>query len=395
LIAERIHKINVSHTMKISAEARKLSGEGKDIIDLSVGEPDFPTPQNVKDAAIKAINDNYTRYTLNAGSAELRRTVANKLKSENQLEYTIDQIVVSNGAKQSIFNAVHTIVNSDDEVLIPSPYWVSYPEMVLLAHGKPVIIETVEQSDFKLTSSLLSSNITSKTKALILCNPSNPTGMAYTPADLEALAEVCRNHSFYIISDEIYEKLLYDDLKFKSFASLEGMKERTILVNGVSKAYSMTGWRIGYAAGPPDIIAGINKIQGHSTSNASSVSQAAALEALSGTQDYVENMRKEFQKRRDYLYTELSSIKGFTCRKTNGAFYIFPNISYFFGKKSEVLKISNSFDFSMYLLYQAGVAVVPGNSFGAEGYIRISYASSMENLQEGVKRIKTAAAKLH
>jgi aspartate aminotransferase len=395
VLADRINKVNFSQTMKISAEARKLSGEGIHIVDLSAGEPDFPTPQNIKDAAIDAVNRNFTRYTLNAGTIELRKAVANKLKTDNELEYNINDIVVSNGAKQSIFNAIHTVVNIGDEVIIPSPYWVSYPEMVILAHGTPVIVKTNEENNFKILPEQLQSSITEETKALILCNPSNPTGAAYTEEELEAIAKICRKYDFYIISDEIYEKILYDNFRYKSFAALKGMKERTILVNGVSKAYSMTGWRIGYAAGPENIIRGIDKIQGHSTSNASSISQAAAIEALSGPQDYLEDMQRAFAERRNYLFNEITSIEGISCVKPNGAFYLFPNISKYFGMKTDVLKITDSFDFAMYLLYQAGVAVVPGISFGAEGYIRISYASSMENLKIAADRIRIAVSKLY
>jgi aspartate aminotransferase len=395
VLADRINKVNFSQTMKISAEARKLSGEGIHIVDLSAGEPDFPTPQNIKDAAIDAVNRNFTRYTLNAGTIELRKAVANKLKTDNELEYNINDIVVSNGAKQSIFNAIHTVVNIGDEVIIPSPYWVSYPEMVILAHGTPVIVKTNEENNFKILPEQLQSSITEETKALILCNPSNPTGAAYTEEELESIAKICRKYDFYIISDEIYEKILYDNFRYKSFAALKGMKERTILVNGVSKAYSMTGWRIGYAAGPENIIRGIDKIQGHSTSNASSISQAAAIEALSGPQDYLEDMQRAFAERRNYLFNEITSIEGISCVKPNGAFYLFPNISKYFGMKTDVLKITDSFDFAMYLLYQAGVAVVPGISFGAEGYIRISYASSMENLKIAADRIRIAVSKLY
>jgi aspartate aminotransferase len=279
-------------------------------------------------------------------------------------------------------------------VIIPSPYWVSYPEIVELAHGKAVIIKTTEENNFKITPVQLDSAVTDKTKALILCNPSNPTGMVYTAEELEMIAETARKYNFYIISDEIYEKMVYDNLEFRSFASLKGMKDRTILINGLSKAYSMTGWRIGYTAGPEKIIKGMDKIQSHSTSNASSISQAAAYEALSGNQDYIYAMRNEFRIRRDYLYEELYTVKGISIVKPAGAFYLFPNISRLFGLKTEILKITDSFDLSMYLLYQAGVAVVPGISFGAEGYIRISYANSMENLKIAVERIKQAIRKL-
>jgi len=395
IISERVNRIGVSSTMKVAAEAKKMTAEGINVIDLSVGEPDLPTPQNVKDAAIRAINENETKYTLNAGTVELRKAIAKKLKDDNGLDYSIEEIIVSNGAKQSIFNAVHTVVYNDDEVIIPAPYWVSYPEMVTLAHGKSVILPTEERDGFKVKPEQLERAITPKTKALILCNPSNPTGSAYTKKELEKIAEVIRGKNFYILSDEIYEKLVYDDFEFISFASLsDEMKQRTVVINGVSKSYAMTGWRIGYTAGPEQIIKGINKIQSHSTSNASSISQAAAVEALIGPQETLEQMRREFERRRNYMFQELISIEGISCYKPEGAFYLFPGISSFFHKSTETLKIENSFDLSMYLLYEAKVAVIPGSSFGAEGFIRLSYATSMENIKEAIVRIKDALVKL-
>ena len=381
--------------MKVAAEAKGMQARGEHVIDLSVGEPDFPTPRNIKDAAIEAIEKNMTRYTVNPGTVELRKAIQNKFKNDHNLEYTLNEIIVSNGAKQSIFNAVQSIIYVDDEAIIPSPYWVSYPEMITLAHGKPVIVETSEENGFKITPEQLKNAVTPATKLLILCNPSNPTGSAYTKEELKAIAEVAEEHDFYIISDEIYEKLIYDNFKFVSFAELnESMKKRTIIINGVSKAFAMTGWRIGYAAGPENIIKGINKLQSHSTSNASSISQAATVEALNGTQEIVEEMRLEFEKRRNYFYDAITSLDGITCYKPEGAFYLFPNIRHYFGKSTEVMKIEHSFDLSMYLLYEAKVATVPGSSFGAEGFLRLSYATSMENLIEGFERIKKALAKL-
>lgn len=394
-VSKRINNIIESPTMKVAAEAKGMQARGEHVIDLSVGEPDFPTPRNIKDAAIEAIEKNMTRYTVNPGTVELRKAIQNKLKNDHGLDYTLNEIIVSNGAKQSIFNAVQSIIYIDDEAIIPAPYWVSYPEMITLAHGKPVIVETSEENGFKITPEQLKNAITPATKLLILCNPSNPTGSAYTKAELEAIAAVAEEHDFYIISDEIYEKLIYDDYKFVSFAELnELMKKRTIVINGVSKAYAMTGWRIGYAAGPENIIKGINKLQSHSTSNASSISQAATVEALNGTQEVVEEMRVEFEKRRNYFYGAITSLEGITCYKPEGAFYLFPNIHHYFGKSTEVMKIEHSFDLSMYLLYEAKVATVPGSSFGAEGFLRLSYATSMENLKEGFERIKTALVKL-
>jgi aspartate aminotransferase len=394
-ISERVNRIGISSTMKVAAEAKRMSAKGIPVIDLSVGEPDFPTPLNVKEAAIRAILDNQTKYTLNNGTIELRKAIASKLLNDNGLEYSIEDIIVSNGAKQSLFNAIHTLVYNDEEVIIPAPFWVSYPEMVTLAHGKSVIVETRLENGFKITPEELKNAVTPKTKVLILCNPSNPTGSAYSRSELEAIAAIVEEENFYVLSDEIYEKLTYDNFEFVSFPSLsEEMKRRTVLVNGVSKSYAMTGWRIGYTAGPEDVIKGINKIQSHSTSNASSVSQAAAIEALAGPQNALEEMRAEFEKRRNYMYEELASIKGIKCYKPEGAFYLFPDVTYYFDKSTEVMKIKDSFDLSMYLLYEAKIAAVPGSSFGAEGFIRFSYATSLENIKEGMERLKEAFGKL-
>ena len=382
--------------MKVSALAKKMRADGEKVINLSVGEPDFPTPDNIKQAAKKAIDENQTRYTINAGTVELRKAVAAKLKRDNGLDYDIKNIIVSNGAKHSVFNCILATVNKGEEVIIPAPYWVSYPDMVSIADGTSIIIDTKEKNGFKVTPEELESAVTTKTKALILCNPSNPTGSAYSKAELEKVADVCLSHNFYIISDEIYEKLTYGDYQFVSFPSLsEELKKRTLLVNGLSKAFSMTGWRVGYTAGPEDIIQAINKIQSHSTSNAASISQAAALEALIGSQDAVEEMRKEFEKRRDFLYDQLTSIEGITCYKPEGAFYLFPNISAYFNKSNNETKVKNSFDLAMYLLSDVKVATVPGSAFGAEGFLRLSYATSMTNLEEAVTRIKESLKRLN
>lgn len=396
MVSERVNRIGVSPTMKVAAEAKKMQSEGVNVIDLSVGEPDFPTPLNIKLAAIKAIEENKTYYTVNAGTPELRKAILKKLKNDNGLEYDLSEVIVSNGAKQSIFNAIHSLIYNNDEVIIPAPYWVSYPEMVTLAHGTSVIIQTKEENGFKLTPDELLNAITDNTKALILCNPSNPTGSAYTKDELISLAEVIKDKNIFVIADEIYEKLVYDDFKFVSFASLSGeIKSKTVLINGVSKSYAMTGWRIGYTAGPESVIQGINKIQSHSTSNASTISQYAALEALEGPQNVLEEMRKEFEVRRNYMYDEIISIEGISCYKPEGAFYLFPNVSAYFGKSTEVLRVENSFDLAMYLLYDAKIAVVPGSAFGSEGFIRISYATSLELIKEALGRIKEALAKLH
>ncbi|MDH7605994.1 MAG: pyridoxal phosphate-dependent aminotransferase, partial [Melioribacter sp.] len=304
-LSKRVNKITISPTIKITQQAIEMKARGENLIDLSVGEPDFPTPQNIKEAAIKSIENNFTKYTINSGIFELRKAISEKLRKENKLEYNPEEIIVSSGAKHSIFNAIMSIVEDDDEVIIPSPYYVSYPHIVALSNGKSVFIHTDEQSDFKITPEQLKSAITNKTKLLILCNPSNPTGSIYSRVDLEKLVPILEESEFYILSDEIYEKLIYDDYEFVSIASLsEKIKQKTITINGHSKSYSMTGWRIGYAAGPPEVINAMNKIQSHCTSNASSISQKAALEALTGQQDFLEYSRKEFEKRRNLLYDE-------------------------------------------------------------------------------------------
>lgn len=381
--------------MQVAAEAKRMKAEGINVIDLSVGEPDFPTPHNIKEAAKKAIDENQTRYTINIGTVELRKAIVQKLKRDNHLDYNLNEVIASNGAKQCVFNAILATVNDGDEVIIPSPYWVSYPDMVSMANGKSVFIETKEENGFKLKPEQLEKAITPKTKLLILCNPSNPTGCAYTKEELEKIVEVIKDKKFLVLSDEIYEKLTYNDYKFVSFASLSSeMKQRTILVNGVSKTYSMTGWRIGYAAASEDIIEAMNKIQSHSTSNASSISQAAAIEALAGPQYVISEMLEEFKQRQEYFYNELTCIKGVTCCKPEGAFFLFPNISHYFGRHTDILKIEHSFDFAMHILYEAHIACVPGSAFGAERYVRFSYATSMENLKEAVVRLKKALSKL-
>ncbi|MGA8263976.1 MAG: pyridoxal phosphate-dependent aminotransferase, partial [Ignavibacteriaceae bacterium] len=354
-----------------------------------VGEPDFPTPENIKEAGKKALDNNQTKYTINSGTVELRKAILNKLKRDDNLDYDISEVIVNSGAKHSVFNTLFATVNKGDEVIIPAPYWVSYPEMAKMAEGVPVFVDTDEKNGFKMTPEQLEKAITPKTKVLIICNPSNPTGSAYTEEELKGIAKVCSKYNFLIISDEIYEKLIYDDYKFISFAAISPeIKKRTVVVNGVSKSYAMTGWRIGYCAGPKDIISAINKIQSNTTSHASSISQYASVEALNGTQETVKSMLGEFRKRREYLYSELTSIKGITCYKPEGAFFLFPNISAFFGKSVDDITINNSTDFAMYLLNKANIAVVPGSAFGAEGFIRISYATSMESIKEACRRLK-------
>ncbi|UCC81111.1 MAG: pyridoxal phosphate-dependent aminotransferase [Candidatus Zixiibacteriota bacterium] len=395
MLSDRIQRIAFSPTLRISAKAGTMKAEGIDVIDLSVGEPDFPTPDNVKTAGKKAIDQNVTKYTANSGTIALRKAIAKKLKDENNLNYSIDQIIVSSGAKQSIYNACMAILNPGDEVIIPSPYWVSYPEMVNLAGGSPVFIETREENGFRITPDELSAAISPSTKALILNYPCNPSGAAYTREELTELAEVIAEEGMIVISDEIYEKLLYDGLEFISFAAIsEKMKAQTVIINGVSKAYSMTGWRLGYAAGPKDIIAAMDKVQSHSTSNASSVSQEAAVEALSGSQHEIARMRDEFQIRRNYMIDRVKNLEGISCYKPRGAFYLFPNVESYFNKEYEGMQIRNSYGLSYYLLKHAHVAVVPGEAFGKEGFIRLSYATSMKNIETAMNRISSALAKL-
>jgi aspartate/methionine/tyrosine aminotransferase len=372
-----------------------MKAEGIDVIDLSVGEPDFPTPENVKEAGIKAIRENFTKYTENTGIADLRKAIALRLKDDYGLTYAPNEIIVSAGAKSSLYHLVQALVNEGEEVIIPSPYWVTYPECVALAKGKPVIVPTREEDGFLLTPERLRAAISPATKALILNNPSNPTGAAYERRHLEALADVIRGEDIYVIADEIYSKLIYDGFLYTSFPALgEDIKKKTIIVNGVSKAYSMTGWRIGFAAGPADVIAGMAKIQSHTTSNATSISQKASLEAFGGPQYEVQRMASEFQRRRNYALMKLSPVPGLSCFKPQGAFYLFPNVSSFFGKEADGVPIRNSYGMAYYLLKKARVAIVPGDAFGADDYIRLSYATSMENLEKGMGRIVEALANL-
>lgn len=394
-VSKRLDYIGESPTMKIAAKAKQMKSEGHDVVNLSMGEPDFPTPDNIKEAAKKAIDNNQTKYTINAGTVELRESIVKRIKEDYDLDYSIAEIMVSCGAKHSVFNAIQAICYEGDEVIIPAPYWVSYPHMVSLAQAKSIVIDTTEDTGFKITADQLKEYITPATQALILCNPSNPTGSAYTKAELEAIAEVVLENDFYVIADEIYDKLVYDRFEFTSFPTLgEEIKKKTILINGVSKAYSMTGWRVGYTAAPIDVIKGINKIQSHSTSNACSIAQAASTEAFAGPQDAVAEMRAQFEERRNYIHEALNSIDGISANLPEGAFYVFPNVSKLLGKSAGDTKISNSYDLSMFLLNEGKVATVPGSSFGAEGFIRISYADGLDNLKKAVERIKEAASKL-
>jgi len=395
MISEKANQIGASPTLKISAKAKAMRAEGIDVVDLSIGEPDFPTPENVKAAGVRAIQENFTKYTENEGIPALKKAIIVRMKEDYGLAYAPNEIIVSAGAKSSLFHLIQALVNNGEEVIIPAPFWVTYPHLVSLAQGKAVIVPTKEENGFVMTPDELKAHITPATKALILNFPANPTGATYTKEQLEAIADVIRQEDISVISDEIYDKLVYDGFKFVSFASLgEDIKKKTIVINGVSKSYSMTGWRIGYAAGPADIINGMGKIQSHTTSHAASISQRAALEALSGPQFDVAKMVSEFQRRRNYCLMKLQAIPQVSCFKPQGAFYLFPNLKAYYEKEFNGTPIRNSYGLAYYLLKEARVAIVPGDSFGADGYIRLSYATSMENLEKAMERIARALALL-
>jgi aspartate aminotransferase len=390
-ISKRGLSIKPSPTLVIDAKAKALKQQGVDVINFGVGEPDFDTPKNIKEAAITAINAGFTKYCPVAGTPELKDAIINKLKRDNGLTYAPEEIIVSSGAKHSLYNLFQSTINDGDEVIILAPYWVSYTDMIILAGGKPVIIHTSDKSNFKVIPENIEKALTSKTKAIIINSPSNPTGVTYTAKELKTIAQVCVKNKIIIISDDIYEKLVYDDFKFTSIAEVSPeAKEFSVIVNGVSKAYSMTGWRIGYAAGPKNIISAMTKIQSQSTSNASSISIKAAVEALNGTQKYVESMKKEFEKRRNYIVEKLNTIKDIVCRKPEGAFYVFPNIKPFLGKTFNGKVINTDIELANYLLDWAKIAVVPGSAFGAEEYIRLSYVTSIEKIKTGIEILETA-----
>ncbi|MGA2588242.1 MAG: pyridoxal phosphate-dependent aminotransferase [Candidatus Aminicenantales bacterium] len=395
MISEKANQIGASPTLKIAAKAKAMRAEGIDVVDLSIGEPDFFTPENVKAAGIKAIQENFTKYTENEGTPALKKAIIARIKEDHGLTYAPNEIIVSTGAKSSLFHAIQAIVNDNDEVIIPAPFWVTYPHLVQLAKGKSVIVPTKEEDGFVLTADELKAHITPATKAVILNSPSNPTGGVYTKAQLETLADIVRKEDIYVIADEIYEKLVYDGFKFTSFASLgEDIKKKTIVINGVSKSYSMTGWRIGYTAGPADVINGMSKIQSHTTSNPVSISQKASLEALAGPQFDLAKMVAEFQRRRNYCLMKVQAMPHVSCFKPQGAFYLFPNVKAYYDKEFNGAPIRNSYGLAYYLLKEARVAIVPGDSFGADDYIRLSYATSMENLEKGMERIAAALAQL-
>jgi aspartate aminotransferase len=394
-LAARAERLKPSATLAITAKAKALKAQGVDVVGFGAGEPDFDTPDNIKDQAIKAIKEGFTKYTAVGGIDELKNAIIHRLGEDHGLHYDRAEIIVSCGAKHTLYNLSQVLFEEGDEVLIPSPYWVSYPEQVVLAGGTPVIIETEEEAGFKIDPDKLKRLITPKTKALILNYPSNPTGATYNEDELKDIVNIAMSSGLAIISDEIYEKILYDGLIHTPVAKLDDdVKKSTILVNGVSKSYSMTGWRIGFAAGDRKIIGAMNNLQGQSTSNPVSISQIAAIEAFQGSQEEVKKMATEFEKRKNYIVKRLNDIPGFKCFNPQGAFYVFPNISRFYGKKHNGKEIKNSVDFTEFLLEEAKVAVVPGMEFGSDNHIRISYATSMEEIKKGVDRIGKAVEKL-
>ena len=393
-LSDRLQRLAPSATLAMSQKSSEMKAQGIDVINMSVGEPDFNTPDHIKEAAKKAVDDNFSRYSPVPGYPDLRKAIVAKLKNENGLDYTVNEVLVSNGAKQSVCNTVMALVNDGEEVIIPAPYWVSYPQMVKLAGGVPVIVEAGFSQNFKMTPEQLEAAITPKTRMIILCSPSNPTGSVYSKSELEALAEVIKKHDdLFVLADEIYEHINYIG-HHESIAQFPGMKERSIIVNGVSKAYAMTGWRIGYIAAPEWIVKGCNKLQGQYTSGPCSVSQKAAEFAYTASQECVEEMRKAFERRRDLIVKLAKDIPGLEVNVPEGAFYLFPKCSSFFGKKCGDIVINTSSDFAMYLLEQAHVATVGGDAFGDPECFRMSYATSDENIVEAMRRIKEALSKL-
>lgn len=385
-ISDRTASLSPSLTLAISAKAKQLKAEGKDVIGFGAGEPDFDTPQNIKDACAKSLADGFTKYTPSSGIPELRKAIAAKFKRDNDLDYAPSQIIVSSGGKHSCYNVILATCQEGDEVIIPAPFWLSYPEMVKLAGAKPVIIETTDATEFKITPEQLRAAITPNTRLLVLNSPSNPTGSVYTPEEIKAIGDVCVEKGVLIMSDEIYEKLVYDDAKFVSVASFsQAHKDHTIIVHGLAKEYSMTGWRIGYLAAPAPIAEAIDALQSHSTSNPTSFAQVGAVEALNGTQDHLATWLAEFDKRRRFAWEALNAMPGVSCVNAKGAFYLFPKISDSGMKSAE---------YSERLLEEGQVAAVPGIAFGADDYIRISYATSMANLEKGLTRMAEFAKKV-
>ena len=388
MLSNRIQKVKPSATLTISAKAMELRANGIDVISLSAGEPDFDTPEHIKEAAIEAINNGQTKYTPVDGTPDLKDAIIKKFYRDNNLQYQRENIIVSTGAKQTLFNLFQSVLGSDDEVVIISPYWVSYPDMVILADAKPVIVETRQEDNFDIDMASFKTALTDKTKLLILNSPSNPTGITYTKEQYESMGKILSDYpNVLIVTDDMYEHIYWGNEPFTSFAeACPNLFDRTITVNGVSKAYAMTGWRIGYCGAPASIVKGMKKVQGQSTSNPSSVSQAAAIAALNGSHDSVKMMVGEYKKRHDYMYDALNEMNGFNTAAGTGAFYLFPEVS-------SVIKsqgFADDIEFSSFLIDQANVAVIPGSAFGAEGCIRISYATSMELLKESISRIKSS-----
>ena len=392
IVSNSLKRIKPSPTIAVTSKAREMRAAGKDVIGLGAGEPDFDTPDNIKEAAIQAIKRGDTKYTAVDGTPTLKKAIKQKFSRENNLTYELDQISVGTGGKQVLYNAFMATINPGDEVIIPAPYWVSYPDMVLLAGGKPKIVKCSEKNEFKITPADLKKAINKKTKWLIINSPSNPTGSCYTKEEIQELSKILiKNKNVFILSDDIYEHITYDGFEFFTIAQIKALKERTLTMNGVSKSYSMTGWRIGYGAGPKDIIKAMAKIQSQSTTNPSSISQAAAVEALNGVQDFIKTRSDSFKERRDFVVESLNNIPGLSCLKPNGAFYVFPNCKKLLGKKT---KLKTDKDFVEKLLEKSEVAVVQGSAFGLDGYFRISYATSMDNLKKALDRIKSFCEKL-
>ena len=393
-LSDRLSRLSPSATLAMSQKSSELQAQGIDVVNMSVGEPDFPTPAHIKAAAVKAIDENWTRYSPVPGYPDLKQAISKKLKTENGLDYAPSQILVSNGAKQSVCNTIMAIVNAGDEVIIPAPYWVSYPQMVLLAEGTPVFVEAKIEQDFKITPEQLEAAITPKTRAIILCSPCNPTGSVYSKKELEGLKDVLLKHErVIVIADEIYEHINYVG-RHASIGEFQELKDRVVIINGVSKAYAMTGWRIGFIAAPEWIVKGCNKLQGQYTSGPCSISQKAAVAAYNGDQQCVEDMRQAFERRKNLIVKLTKEVPGLEVNNPEGAFYLFPKCSSFFGKTDGERVIKNSTDFAMYLLEVGHVATVGGDAFGAPECFRMSYATSDENICEALRRIKEALAKL-
>ena len=396
ILSSRAKSLKPSPTLAINAKAKSMQAQGIHVISYGAGEPDFDTPENIKEAAKKALDEGFTKYTAVGGIDELKDAIIKKFQRDSGLSYKRSEIIVSCGGKHSFYNLAQAIFDQGDEVIIPAPYWVSYPPMVSLADGTPVIVETTEKNAFKITPEDLKKAITPKTKALIINSPSNPTGSAYTKKDLEKIVEIAIARDFFVISDEIYEKIVYDGFDFISIASLsEEIKKKTIIVHGVAKTYAMTGWRIGYTAGSEEIISAMNNIQSQSTSNPTSIAQKASVEALAGPQDEVGKMVSAFAQRRNYIVDRLNKMPGVSCYKPAGAFYVFPNFSSYYGRSYQNKKIENSTHLADFFLDVARVAVVPGVEFGADPFERLSYATSMENIKEGLDRIEESLKKLN